>query len=126
MPTWTVITMPSTPAPKSVEIERSDSVAMAISPFTGDQQTQDWQWSNTAVNVTMPPMDMTTAGPWLTFLQAAHGQANVFLIPNAAFAAMLPGTTTGYWRMKANSVKWSINEANIVGIQFEMRQAQTQ
>jgi hypothetical protein len=74
----------------------------------------------------MPPMDMTTAGPWLTFLQQAHGQANVFLIPNAAFAAMLPGTTTGYWRMKTNSVKWSINEANIVGIQFEMRQAQTQ
>ena len=39
---WNIISMPATPAaPASVEFTAEDTVAVSISPFTGQQQVQD-------------------------------------------------------------------------------------
>lgn len=117
--------MPSSPAPKSVEFSANSIVAISNNPFTGQQQIQDWQASFLECQVTMPPMLATDAAAWVTFLLACKGPACVFQIANSTFASLVPaGTVPGtYWRLKSTVNKWSVNEAILYGLQFEMREA---
>ncbi len=82
MPTfngWEIITMPATPsAPATVEFTAQDTVAVSISPFTGQQQVQDWQASWLEASVSMPALTHAQAQEWIAFLMAVRGQANVF------------------------------------------------
>jgi hypothetical protein len=135
MPTyngWTIVTMPSSPAPKDLRFTVIDTVAVSISPFTGQQQVQNWQSQGLEGSVSLPPMSDADAQAWLTFLYALAGVANVFQFP-AAIAAKYPGSITTnsrtsppgprYWRLKQNSRGWSIVEASHYGIQFDFREA---
>jgi hypothetical protein len=121
----TIITMPSSPAPKSVEFTQQDLVAASLSPFTGQQQVQDWQSNWLEASVTMPAMAEADASAWVTFLKACRGQACVFQIANAQFAARIPSGSVpaGYWGLKTNSRKWSITDGIIYGFQFDIREA---
>jgi hypothetical protein len=76
---WTIIPMPTTPpAPASMEWTADDTVAVSISPFTKQQQVQDWQASGMEASVSMPPLTKAQAPAWIAWLMALHGQANVF------------------------------------------------
>jgi hypothetical protein len=76
---WTIIPMPvSPPAPATMEFTAIDTVAVSISPFTGQQQVYDWQASYLEASVSMPALTGPQAQNWIAFLMALHGQANVF------------------------------------------------
>lgn len=70
--------MPASPAPQSLEFTANDVVAISVSPFTGQQQTMDWQAGWLEASVIMPPMPEQQAKAWTAFLLALRGQANVF------------------------------------------------
>lgn len=122
---WTIVTMPEKPAPKSVEFTRQNAVASANSPFSGQQQIQDWQSAWLEASVQLPAMNAETAADWVTFLLACKGPACVFQLSNAVFASLIPaGAVPGtYWRMKNPAQKWSITEGIIYGMQFDIREA---
>ena len=76
---WNIISMPATPAaPASVEFTAEDTVAVSISPFTGQQQVQDWGASFLEASVSLPALTHIQAQQWIAFLLALRGQANVF------------------------------------------------
>jgi hypothetical protein len=92
---WDIVTMPSDPAPRSIEFRAVDTVAGNISPFTGQQQILDWQAGWLEASITMPPMvDGLKARAWMAFLSQLHGSANVFQIGDP-LAALPLGTATG-------------------------------
>ena len=71
--------MPATPtAPATVEFTAMDTVAVSISPFTGQQQMQDWQASWLEASVSMPALTHGQAQEWIAFLMSLRGQAKVF------------------------------------------------
>lgn len=127
---WTVVTMPSTPAsPQSIEFSPNDIVALSKSPFTGQQQVQNWGTGPMEASLSLPPLTDTDAQAWIAFLLALNGVANVFQF-SSAFAAAYPASLkTGsplaqrYWRLKSNQRKWSISEARVYGIQLEIIEA---
>jgi hypothetical protein len=121
---WTIVTMPSTPSARNVEFAQQNVVGSVVSPFTGQEQIQDWNASWMEASLTMPQMLLATGQPWIDFLVACRGRACVFQLPSflAAFvpSGAVPGT---YWRLKENTAKWSINLAFIVGMEFDIREA---
>jgi hypothetical protein len=126
---WTVITMPSTPAaPRSFEASQTDIVAISVSPFTGQQQTQAWSGKYMELSVSLPAMAWVTAQAWVQFLRDLQGMKNVFKF-NDAFRAAYPNdlnnadTSARYWRLKDNTRKWSVSDARVYGIQFDVREA---
>lgn len=132
MPTylgWTVITMPATPsAPRSFDASQTDFVAMSMSPFTGQQQTQAWGGTLMEFSVQLPAMPWATAQAWVQFLRDLQGRKNVFAF-NAAFRAAYPNDLNNgdgsarYWRLKENTRKWSVSDARVYGIQFDAQEA---
>src|SRR6266851_4954675 len=82
MPTfngWNIITLPSTPsAPATIDFTATDIVALSISPFTGQQQVQDWQQGWLEASVSYPPLTHVQAQAWIAFQMGLRGQANVF------------------------------------------------
>src|SRR5579859_3971648 len=117
-----VIDMPNSPAPKSVEFTRMNAVAVSTSPFTFQQQVQDWNAATMEMSVSLPPMIHDVAAAWVDFLIACNGQANVFQLSNTKWQSLIPATAqlTDYWCLKSNSNKWSISEAIIYGLHFEV------
>jgi hypothetical protein len=76
----TLISMPTIPAaPRTVDWIMNDVVASVISPFTGQQQIQDWQAGWMEASVSMPPMVHADAQAWAAFFMACRGMANTFL-----------------------------------------------
>jgi hypothetical protein len=76
--TYNLVTLPAKPGPADVEIGMNDAVAVVTSPFTRQEQTQQWPggdfWDAT---VTMPPMTAETAASWRGFLAELRGRLNV-------------------------------------------------
>lgn len=122
---WTIVSMPSSPAPKTVEFSTNSSVALSTSPFTAQQQIQNWGASWMEATVTLPPMTQTDAANWTAFFLACNGPACVFLLSNSTFAGLVPsGAVPGtYWRIKGNTIKWSVTEGVLFNCQFEIREA---
>lgn len=125
-----VITMPSTPAsPASIEFFLIDIVALSKSPFTGQQQVQDWNASYMKASVSMPPLTDTQAQDWIAFFVAMKGIKNVTQFTSAFAAAYPASLKTGsplaqrYWRLESNERKWSISEARVYGFQFNLIEA---
>jgi hypothetical protein len=116
--------MPATPAASSVEWTVNSIVAANTSPFTGEQQVQSWSAQYLSCSITMPPMEYSDGLNWITFVTACDGMANVFALP-PWFQAMVPTGlgVSGYWSLSANTQKLSINEGQIVGITFIIREA---
>ena len=98
---WTIIALPAyPPCPKSIEWKLSDVIGAARSPFSLQQQTQDWQQSILRASVSYPPMSIAQAIPWVVFLMALRGIENVFMIGDPQNLgpqnpAAVPGTVTG-------------------------------
>ncbi len=127
MPTylgWNVITIPTNPpAPASIEFIIDDAVAINISLFTGQQQTQNWGPLPEEAIVAYPPLTQTQSEAWITFLRALNGMANVFQFGSAFATQYASSIGSRYWRLKTNTRKWSISEMRVFGVQFEIREA---
>lgn len=77
---WPLIAMPSTPGPRQIEWTRVNIVGGVTNPFTGRQQTQNWQAGYFKAVVSLPPLAVATAGAWEAFLDQAQGSNAVFYI----------------------------------------------
>lgn len=80
--TYTLISLPDTPAPSAISMTMNDAVAVVESPFVPAQtQTQVWpaadRWS---MEVALPKMPRQVAVNWIAFLAALQGLQNVFQI----------------------------------------------
>jgi hypothetical protein len=75
-------TVPGCPAYSSLELDPHEAVASNTSPFTGQQQTYDWQQSWWVGQVSLPPMSRANADVWQAFILQCRGGANAFLIGN--------------------------------------------
>src|ERR1041385_4715845 len=121
---WEIIDIPADPpAPQSIEFSQIDIVAQSISPFTGQQQLQDWNANYMEASVSLPPLTDAQAQAWIQFLRDLKGMANVFKFSDAFVAAYESSIGNRYWRLKSNQRKWSISEARVYGISFEIREA---
>jgi hypothetical protein len=72
--------MPTTPGPRQIEWTRVNIVGSVTNPFTGKQQTQNWQAGYFKAVVSLPPLAVAAAGAWEAFLDQAQGQNAVFYI----------------------------------------------
>jgi hypothetical protein len=111
-----------------LEVITNHLAAANTNPFTGQQQTQDWQNDYMELSVSMASMNQATGQAWVAFLKALSGIVNVFQFPSAVAAAFpetltTDGTTQRVWRLKANQVKWTIKAGKIYGLTFEVREA---
>lgn len=81
-----IIALPTSPAPKSIELGMTDIVAMARSPFTSQTQVQTWPggdfWDAT---VNLPKLNAAAAAVWESFLAELRGGANVFLLADPRY-----------------------------------------
>jgi hypothetical protein len=98
MPTfngWEIIATPTDPpAPSTMEFTGEDLVAVSVSPFTGQQQVQDWGASFMEASVSLPPLTHAQAQAWIAFMLSLHGQANVFQLGDP-LAVAPKGAATG-------------------------------
>ena len=76
---WNIIPLPAAPAaPASMEFTANDVVSVNISPFSGQQQVQNWQAAWLEASVSLPPLTNQQAQAWIAFMMSLQGQANVF------------------------------------------------
>lgn len=119
----TIVTIPAfPPAPASFQATGAAAVAMSRSPFTFQQQVQDWGGSQRRFSISMPPIDYTHAQDWIAFLISLRGSSKVFQF-TAAFRAAYPndfGDT--YWCLAKNDVSWSVGENRYYGFSFEIEE----
>jgi hypothetical protein len=127
---WPVQTIPTTPsAPASFEIGPLAIVGANTNPFTGQQQIQDWGTGYWEASVILPTMTQSQAQPWIEFFQALRGMAGVFQFGSAVCEKfpleLMAGSPPSprYWRLKQNSVKWSIKPGPFYNLTFEIREA---
>ena len=108
----TLVALPASPAPKSVQYNVNDAVAAVPSPFTGQVQTQQWpgadMWRWT---VNLPPMVQADADNWISFLMELRGMANAFQIGDPL--KQTPRGTPSGTPVVNNAVSW----ANAAGSQ---------
>jgi hypothetical protein len=77
--TYTLVSMPSSPAPADISFGYSDTVATVPNPFTRQMQTYTWPGGDLiTVTVTLPPMTTAQSFAWEAFLAELRGQANIF------------------------------------------------
>lgn len=88
------LTLPTSPNPERIVLKARSVVAMARSPFTGQQQTQEHQGSWWEAEISLPPMERDEAEAWISFLLQLRGMNGTFLLP--LYAAKTPrGVATG-------------------------------
>ena len=74
-----IITLPTSPgAPRTVEWSTPNIVGVAASPFTGQQQIQNWNAGWLEASLSYPPMAHATFQAWAAFLLQLRGSGNIF------------------------------------------------
>lgn len=118
---WPLLQMPATPGPRSVDWHAQDVVGVVTNPFTGKQQTQNWQAGWRLATVTMPPMTLAQAGAWIAFLEQAQGQQAVFYFGDglnpvpmgtAAGVGVVAGIFQQPYALTTNG--WDANQPNLL------------
>ena len=126
-----VITMPL-PNPQKLEIGKLTLAAQNTNPFTGQQQTQDWQANYRIGSATMPAMTADEGQAWQFFMDSLHGVINGFQFrpelcsdPRYCYALTSDGTPTGtpkIFRMMRNDYKVTISPLGVRHLSFEFRE----
>lgn len=80
MPIVYPLTMPATPAPSASSLRLRRVVAVASSPFTGQQQVQEHSGAWWEADIALPPMRRHLAAPWQAWGARLHGRAGMFLM----------------------------------------------
>jgi hypothetical protein len=78
----------------ALRITRRSVVAVAVSPFTGKQQTQAHQGQWFEAEISLPPMYRADAAPWIAFLMKLNGMEGTFLAGDPSYRASR-GTIAG-------------------------------
>lgn len=78
------IDLPSSPAPVSIRIYPRAVVAVAVSPFSGTQQVYQHQGQVWQADISLPPMRLADAAPWIASLLQLNGRYGTFRLGNAA------------------------------------------
>lgn len=99
------ITMPTTPNFISSSFTLNRAVGQTISPFTGQQKTQEFDNVFWSANVTLPPMNRSTAVNWQSFLSRLKGSTNVFKFAD-------PDALTNTGTYDADDLKANVNTSN--------------
>ena len=77
------LTLPTSvfPVTQSWSIQRQAGISE--SPFTGKQQTVEFDYAKWKASVSFPPMKRSTAGEFISFLTKLHGRRGTFLMGDA-------------------------------------------
>jgi hypothetical protein len=75
---WPLLALPLTPGQRQVDWSMVNIVGAVPNPYTGRQQTMNWQAGYWEAVVTMPPMSRIQAGAWIAFMAQAQGMNAVF------------------------------------------------
>lgn len=126
-----LVTMPSSPAPKTITEKQHYLSGTETSQFSGQQQTQDWESSYFEGTVIMPTMDQSDAQNWIAFLISCNGGVNVFQFPTGmvtdypeTLATALISGTALYFRLKPGTARWTIEPGSVYRrMTFDIRQA---
>jgi len=72
------IAMPTTPNFMRSEFRLHRAVGQTVSPFTGKQKTQEYDYVGWSAQVTLPPMRRAVAANWQSWLTRLKGSSNFF------------------------------------------------
>ena len=97
------ITMPTTPFFSSSTFTLNRAVGQTISPFTGQQKTQEYDFVGWSADLTLPPQLRSTAVNWQSFLARLNGTTNAFFMSDPD-AKTPKGTYDGSTLLTANRV----------------------
>lgn len=76
-----IVAFPAFPGIRQIEMVASDAVAVSISPYTGQQQTQFWPGGDLwTASISLPQMTAVNAAAWSAFLLELRGMKNVFQV----------------------------------------------
>ncbi len=81
MPATYPLTPPSTPGPATARILARSTVAVSESPFTLQQQTQEFAGQRWELDLAFPPMERGPAEAWIAFQLLLRGRRGTFLYP---------------------------------------------
>lgn len=71
---------PTTPAIRTISMRQVTTVGMTESPFTLNQQVQDWGGDRWEADIELPPMVRADAEKWITFLVSLRGKKGTFYL----------------------------------------------
>lgn len=74
------LSLPASPGIMASSFAIRRAVAVAQSPFTGQQQTYEWAMALWAAEIKLPPMKRETAAEWQAFFMKLHGRRGTFLL----------------------------------------------
>ena len=74
------LNIPSTPNFQTSRFELRRQNAVSISPYSGIQQTYEYDYALWGATFSLPPMRRETAGAWTAFLSALHGRRGTFTL----------------------------------------------
>lgn len=98
---WTIVDLPAfPPCPKTIEYLGQNIVADATSPFTGQQQIQNWQAAWWEWSVSWQPMTEAQMCAWKAALLSLQGVSGIFQLGDPMRTgpqnpAAVAGTVTG-------------------------------
>jgi len=74
------LSLPATPGFVSSKFAIRRAVAVAQSPFTGQQQTYEYSMALWTAELKLPPMKRAVAAEWQSFFMKLHGRRGTFLL----------------------------------------------
>lgn len=75
----TLVSVPTSPAFRSVQFSAFDAVGSVPSVFTGQMQVQQWPGADLlSGTMTLPTLNQAEADDWIAFLMQCQGMANAF------------------------------------------------
>lgn len=100
----------------------NSNVGIAVSPFTNQQQSQEWSgemWG--PIKITLPLMKRASAAAWMAFFASLHGMAGTFMLGPTAMksplgaalgAPLVDGANNGGFTLATRG--WTPNTPNIL------------
>jgi hypothetical protein len=73
-------TLPTSPGLRAVTITQMSTVGISMSPFTAQQQVQEWSAQMWKAQCTLPRMTRAQAANWIAALVSLRGMAGTFML----------------------------------------------
>jgi hypothetical protein len=77
-------TLPASPGLRAVTITQMSTVGLSVSPFTAQQQVQEWPGQTWKAQCVLPRMTRAQAANWIAALVSLRGMANTFMLGDPA------------------------------------------
>src|SRR5689334_4024472 len=72
--------LPASPGYRTASWQQNSTVGLSESPFTGQQQTQEWSRQFWSVQITWPPMTRAQAMALIATLVSLRGMVGTFML----------------------------------------------